>query len=62
MDQDIIYPFVSLADHAPVFPSGSSPGKNVGEILNRVVFKRHSSHEFLYIGGHVLYIFSGKFY
>lgn len=47
--QDLFYPFINLADETPVFPSGSTFGQNVGELVNRVLIKRQLAQEFLYL-------------
>ncbi|MDH5533613.1 MAG: hypothetical protein OEX81_04260 [Candidatus Pacebacteria bacterium] len=46
---DVMYPFVNLSDTSPAFPSGSSFGQNVGELLQRTLFNRNQSTEFLYL-------------
>ena len=48
-EDDVMYPFVNLSDTAPAFPSGSSFGQNVGELLQRIVLNRNQSTEFLYL-------------
>lgn len=48
-DQDVMYPFVNLADHAPVFLSESTIKQNARQLLDRAVLKRVDSQEFLYL-------------
>lgn len=48
-DQDVMYPFVNLSDHSPVFLSESTMWQNTKQLLNRAIFNRVNSQEFLYL-------------
>ncbi len=48
-DQDVMYPFVNLSDHSPVFLSESTMMQNAKQLLDRALLKRVESREFLYL-------------
>lgn len=46
---DVMYPFVNLSDHSPIFLSESTLTQNAKQLIDRAILDRAASREFLYL-------------